>query len=50
MAIKDAFIGELKHESSSTQKMLERIPLDKKEWIVINKLKEPGRKVAKVLN
>jgi uncharacterized damage-inducible protein DinB len=32
MAIKDAFIGELKHESSLTKKMLERVPLDKKEW------------------
>lgn len=32
MAIKDAFIAELKHESSLTRKMLERVPLDKKEW------------------
>src|SRR4030095_11725492 len=32
MAIKDAFIGELKHESSLTKKMLERVPLDKKDW------------------
>lgn len=32
MAVKDAFIAELKHESSMTRKMLERIPLDKKEW------------------
>ncbi len=32
MAIKDAFIAELKHESSLTKKMLERVPLDKKEW------------------
>ena len=32
MAIKDAFIGELKHESALTKKMLERVPLDKKEW------------------
>ena len=32
MAIKDAFIGELKHESSMTKKMLERVPLDKKDW------------------
>ena len=31
MAIKDAFIGELKHESSLTKKMLERVPLDKKD-------------------
>ena len=33
MAIKDACIGELKHESSLTKKMLERVPLDKKEWV-----------------
>jgi len=32
MAIRDAFIGELKHESSLTRKMLERVPLDKKDW------------------
>src|SRR6185436_4573279 len=32
MAIKDAFIGELKYESALTKKMLERVPLDKKEW------------------
>src|SRR3954465_3250718 len=32
MALKDAFIGELKYEGSLTRKMLERVPLDKKEW------------------
>ena len=32
MAIKDAFIGELKHESSLTKKIIERVPLDKKDW------------------
>ena len=32
MAIKDSFIAELKHESSLTKKMLERVPLDKKDW------------------
>jgi uncharacterized damage-inducible protein DinB len=32
MAIKDAFIAELKHESSLTRKILERVPLDKKDW------------------
>ncbi|MDP4262011.1 MAG: DinB family protein [Bacteroidota bacterium] len=32
MAIKDALIAELKHESSLTKKMLERVPLDQKEW------------------
>lgn len=32
MATKDAFIAELKYESSLTRKMLERVPLDKNEW------------------
>ena len=32
MATKDAFIAELKYESSLTKKMLERVPLEKKEW------------------
>jgi uncharacterized damage-inducible protein DinB len=32
MAIRDAFIAELKHESSLTKKMLEKVPLDKKDW------------------
>ncbi len=32
MAIKDSFIAELKFESSLTKKMLERVPLDKKDW------------------
>ena len=32
MAIKDAFIAELKHESALTKKMLERVPLEKKDW------------------
>lgn len=32
MAIQDAFIAELKHESSLTRKMLERVPLEKKDW------------------
>jgi len=32
MAIKDAFIGELKHESTLTKKILERVPIDKKDW------------------
>ncbi len=32
MAVKDAFIAELKHESSLTKKMLERVPLDKAGW------------------
>ena len=32
MAIKDAFLAELKHESALTRKILERVPLDKKDW------------------
>ena len=32
MAIKDAFIAELKYESTLTRKMLERVPLDKNDW------------------
>jgi len=32
MPVKNAFIAELKHESTLTKKMLERVPLDKKEW------------------
>jgi uncharacterized damage-inducible protein DinB len=30
--MRDAFIAELKYESSLTQKMLERVPLENKEW------------------
>jgi uncharacterized damage-inducible protein DinB len=43
MAIKDAFIGELKHESSLTKKMLERVPLDKKDWAPHEKSMSLGR-------
>jgi uncharacterized damage-inducible protein DinB len=32
MSLKDSFIGELKHESALTKKILERVPLDKKDW------------------
>ena len=32
MPLKDSFIGELKHESALTKKILERVPLDKKDW------------------
>lgn len=32
MAIKNAFIAELKHESGLTKKMLERVPIDKTSW------------------
>jgi uncharacterized damage-inducible protein DinB len=32
MALKDSLLGELKHESTLTKKILQRIPLDKKDW------------------
>ncbi len=32
MSLKDGLIAELKHESASTKKMLERVPYDKQDW------------------
>jgi uncharacterized damage-inducible protein DinB len=43
MAIKDAFIAELKHESGLTKKILERVPLDKKDWKPHEKSMSLGR-------
>ena len=43
MAIKDAFIAELKHESLLTKKMLEKVPLDKKDWKPHEKSMTVGR-------
>src|SRR6185436_19673486 len=43
MAIKDAFIAELKYETSLTKKMLERVPLDKKDWKPHEKFMSIGR-------
>jgi uncharacterized damage-inducible protein DinB len=43
MPIHDAFIAELKHESTLTQKMLERVPLDKKDWKPHDKSMSVGR-------
>ena len=43
MAIKDAFIAELKYESALTKKMLERVPLDKKVWLPHEKSMSLGR-------
>ncbi len=43
MAIKDAFIAELKYESSLTKKILERVPLDKKDWKPHEKSMSIGR-------
>lgn len=43
MAIKDAFIAELKYESSLTKKILERVPMDKKDWKPHEKSMSLGR-------
>ena len=43
MPIKDALIGELKYESTLTKKMLERVPIDKKEWKPHEKSMSLGR-------
>lgn len=43
MAIKDAFIGEIKHEFSLTKKMLEKVPMDKKDWKPHEKSMSLGR-------
>lgn len=32
MALKDALMAELQHEATLTRKMLERVPMDKKDW------------------
>lgn len=41
--IKDAFIAELKHEGAMTRKMLERVPLDRKDWKPDEKSMSVGR-------
>ncbi len=43
MAIQDAFIAELKHETSLTRKILERVPLDQKDWKPHEKSMSLGR-------
>jgi uncharacterized damage-inducible protein DinB len=43
MAVKDAFIAELKHEASLTKKMLERVPADKTSWKPHEKSMSLGR-------
>jgi len=48
MAIKDALIAELKHESSLTMKMLERVPMDKKDWKPHDKSMTLGRLASHV--
>lgn len=43
MAIKEAFIAELKYETSLTRKILERVPFDKKDWKPHEKSMSIGR-------
>ncbi|MBS1512950.1 MAG: DinB family protein [Bacteroidetes bacterium] len=43
MALKDGLIAELKHEASMTRKILERVPLDKKDWKPHEKSMTVGR-------
>ncbi|MEP7372553.1 MAG: DinB family protein [Chitinophagaceae bacterium] len=43
MAAIDAFIAELKHETSLTKKILERVPMDKKDWRPHEKSMSLGR-------
>src|SRR3982750_2583786 len=43
MAIQEAFIAELKHECALTRKMLERGPMDKKDWKPHEKSMSLGR-------
>lgn len=43
MAIKDAFIAEMKYEGALTKKMLERVPMNKKEWKPDDKSMTIGR-------
>jgi uncharacterized damage-inducible protein DinB len=48
MSVKSALMGELKHESSLTRKMLERVPLDKKDWKPHEKSMTLGRLASHV--
>src|SRR5215831_12179667 len=48
MALKDAFIAELKHESSLTKKMLEKVPLDQRDWKPHDKSMTLGRLASHV--
>jgi uncharacterized damage-inducible protein DinB len=43
MALKDAFLAELKHETALTRKILERVPGDKKDWKPHEKSMSIGR-------
>lgn len=48
MAIKDAFLAELKHEAASTKRILERVPMDKKDWKPHEKSMTLGKLAAHV--
>ena len=48
MPLRDAFIAEMKHESASTKKILERVPMDKKDWKPHEKSMTLGRLAAHV--
>jgi uncharacterized damage-inducible protein DinB len=48
MALKDAFIAELKSESALTQKILERVPMDKSDWTPHEKSMTLGRLASHV--
>ena len=43
MPLKDAFIAELKHESNLTSKILEKVPMDNKDWRPHEKSMSIGR-------
>ena len=43
MSINTSFIGELKHESGNTRKLLERVPLDSPSWLPHEKSMTIGR-------
>ncbi|HEX2627721.1 MAG TPA: DinB family protein [Chitinophagaceae bacterium] len=43
MPLKDAFIAELKHETALTKKILERVPIDQKDWKPHEKSMSIGR-------
>ncbi len=48
MALKDALIAELKFESASTKKMLDRVPMEKKDWKPHEKSMTLGKLAAHV--
>ena len=48
MALNDSFINELKFESISARKMLERVPMDKSDWKPHEKSMTLGRLASHV--